>query len=141
MSRNLKVNDLIVLAGGTNGKDDLSKYDQLPDNIKDALKRKMAARQEEASENAAEEIMQILDRSESVVEDHVSQIRNHRRRIDGLKSDLESIDEAKEYGLKTNNFLPLAARLNLIHPAEVARIRSENPELLEVKKTKASKKS
>ncbi|BCG50225.1 hypothetical protein [Ralstonia phage RP13] len=93
---------------GLNTKDDLSQYDALPLNLQEALKAKIADQQKQAASDAADLVLDLLNRTQALVNTNVENIRNIRKQIDRTKNVLERIERAKQYGLETQNFLPLA---------------------------------
>lgn len=99
-----------------NRKDDLSKYDNLPPDIYTALQVKLDRRKHKAAEDAAEEIVKLIDLAENVIDQNVKKVREIRRSEKSLLRGIQQIDLARAYGLDTNNFLPLLAALGFEVP-------------------------
>lgn len=104
---------LLALAGSST-QDDLTTYESLPTNIREALKEQLKDEQVAAAKSAANEIVKLFKASEKVVENNVAFIREHRRLIDQAKDTLVQLARAKAYGIATSNFLPLAAALGAV---------------------------
>lgn len=115
----VNTNAIINLAAAS-GNDEFSKYDQLPDNLKQALKRKMKEREGKAADEAADAIMQLLDLAESTIKDRVALIRDFRSRVEETKVSIGKVELAKAYGMKTQNFMPLAKALGYHFNSEYA---------------------
>lgn len=105
----MNINTIANLA--TNNTDEFSKYDELPENLKKALKRKMKEKEETAADEAADTILQILELSERTVKDRVIKIRSLRAQEITVKASIVELERCRAYGMKTQNFLPMAKHL------------------------------
>lgn len=133
---NIRVETLIGLASANNT-DEFSKYDQMPEGIKEVLKRKAKEQADAKVEAAAETILSLVNKADAAIQERVEIIRQLRRREKLLKEEITQIETAKEYGMSSQNFLPLARGLGY-HVMQV-----EQRELLSVPsnfKMKAAKK-
>lgn len=126
----MNMKDLITLAKGTVGTDEFDHYDQLPAGIREALVEEMEAEKKLATRNAAKTIMSILKQSDERVQYEVRTIREARKVVDASKARLKRVEDAKEYGLRTNNFIPLMKELNMIDQYSLRQIMQETPSLL-----------
>lgn len=112
MSR-FNVETLMALAN-INDSDEFSKYDQLPTNLQEVLKRKLKEQEEKQLEEAADSIVYVLTQAEQAITSRVSQIRQLRREVERVKNEIAQIERSKSFGLETQNFVPLAAGLGLV---------------------------
>ena len=87
--------------------DEFSKYEQLPENLQEVLRRKAKERQDNAAEEAAESILNLCDAAQTYVTRSVAEIREARKFISKAKTDIEQVERARAFGLETNNFIPL----------------------------------
>ncbi len=122
---------LLALAGGIK-KDDLSRFDQLPSELQAALQEEQTEERKQAAKRAAREVMDLLKQSDNTSAALVTDIRRMRKAIDSHKANLERLNRTKAYGLKTNNFLPLADELGLIGSFQRREIMATDPDLLRV---------
>lgn len=106
---------LVKLAGGSQ-QDDLSQYLGLglSEQIKSAIERKRKHEQELAAEEVAEEILKLLKKSQTEINDSVAIVRRLRAEESARLADIKRIERAKAYAVETNNFLPLANVLGLL---------------------------
>lgn len=120
----VNVTSLIKLADSEFSKE-LSEYQQLPSGIKEALQEQLAEDQKNRAKAAAREIVELLKLHETSVERGVRQIRSYRSEIDSQKAHLTRINRAREYGMETSNFLPLAIALNQVRHHELTGVDSK----------------
>ena len=89
-------------------------YTSAPQHIKDVLAKKMEQARQEATEQAADEIIQIL----KAVEQNKARMRDRinaaKRQIDILKRQSANRDRALAYAQETDNWLPLAVSVGAI---------------------------
>ena len=109
----------ILTLAGSFAEDDLTKYEQLPPSIKDAMLRKIKEREIKAADDAAEEILKLSDYAETLKNNLVEQIRKMRKSIEFNKTRLIRVDDALKFGMQTNNFAPLLVALNIISPSDI----------------------
>ena len=103
---NININTLVDLSKVNSAADEYAKYDELPDGLKKALKKKMELQNEQKTEAAAEAVMTVLNGTEGAIRNRVDRIRKLRREIDELKAEIGVIERARDYGMATQNFLP-----------------------------------
>lgn len=94
--------------------------------IVEALKKKKEDKQQNAIEEAAEEILQIEEKVKALVEQKVASIRRHRIVINTLKQKLEEINVAHEYAKNSLNYIPLCLAADIIPKPSLNEI-SKNP--------------
>lgn len=124
MSR-FNVETLMALANIKND-DEFAKYDALPSNLQEVLKRKLKEQEEKRLEDAADSIVHILNSTEDAITSRVDRIRDLRRSVERLKAEIGEIERAKAFGMETQNFVPLAAGLGLVsHMTKGAAIPTE----------------
>ena len=112
MSR-FNVETLMALANIKND-DEFAKYDALPANLQEVLKRKLKEQEEKRLEDAADSIVHILNSTEDAIAARVDRIRELRRSVERLKVEIGEIERAKAFGMETQNFVPLAAGLGMV---------------------------
>ena len=112
MSR-FNVETLMALANIKND-DEFAKYDALPANLQEVLKRKLKEQEEKRLEDAADSIVHILNSTEDAIAARVDRIRELRRSVERLKAEIGEIERAKAFGMETQNFVPLAAGLGMV---------------------------
>lgn len=100
------IETLTALAGGS--KDDLSQYEELPEDLKGALQEMAVEQKKDALKSAAREIMSILDASKNVQKMHIEEVRRLRVAEASSMRAIKAINTAREYAKETNNWLPLA---------------------------------
>ena len=93
--------------------DDLSKFEEMPKNVKEALERKLENEAARRADEAATSILELFKKADMAVEDSVSEIRKYRAVIAQNKRKLDAIKKAREYGIKTMNFIPLLGTLGI----------------------------
>lgn len=120
----VNVTSLIKLADAEFSKE-LSEYQTLPSGIKEALAEQIAEDQKNRAKAAAREIVELLKLHEASVERGVRQIRSYRSEIDSQKAHLTRINRAREYGMETSNFLPLAITLNQVRHHDLTGVDSK----------------
>ena len=113
----MQIQTLINLANAGE-KDEFTRYDALPNNLKDALKRKFEEQEKNRVEAAADTVLELLNRTEININDRVARIRELRREVDRLKGDIGKLETAREYGMETQNFIPLASVNGVSIPME-----------------------
>ena len=94
--------------------DDLSKFEEMPKNVKEALERKLEHEATRKADEAATSILELFKKADVAVEDSVSEIRRYRAIIAQNKRKLDDIKMAREYGIKTMNFIPLLSILGIV---------------------------
>ena len=127
----LSFESLLKLAGGSQ-EDDLSKYLGLglSEQIKSAIERKRKHEQELVAEEVAEEVLKLLKKSQTDIDDSVTIIRRLRAEESARLAHIKGIERAKAYAVETNNFLPLANILGLLSLKSVTTL--SNKEILKV---------
>ena len=106
--KDMTVKSLLDLAN-VKANDDLTNFgSKLPANIRKALEEELADEADVAARSAAKEIVNLLKASEVIADSEVVNIRSLRRRAKVKKANLVQLERAKQYGLETNNFIPLA---------------------------------
>ena len=124
MSR-FNVETLMALANIQND-DEFAKYDALPANLQEVLKRKLKEQEEKRLEDAADSIVLILSQTDDAIAARVDRIRELRRSVERLKAEIGEIERAKAFGMETQNFVPLAAGLGMVsHMTKGAAIPAE----------------
>ena len=123
----MNLENLITLASGEDGFRLLPQIAIAAPAIKEALQRKFEKAKEEAAENAAEQIIEMLKSAEEANKANKQSIRQLKRRIEAHKKVLNERNLAVEYGLSTNNWLPLAVILEGRH-----RLLSVDEKLLKI---------
>ena len=113
-TKQMNYNALVQLADNDFAKE-VQKYTGNSLGIKNALERKLAKRKEEAEEAAADVILQLMDKKDQMIEHKVNRIREYRRMIKELQTDLETLNKSTEYGNATNNFLPLMSATGMLY--------------------------
>lgn len=103
----MNINAFLALAQSTNGTDEFAKYDKLPDNLKASLEKKRKERADKAADEVAESILAALDTAENEIKNKVGCIRALRLAVEMHKANITKIERAREYGLSTQNFIPL----------------------------------
>ena len=94
--------------------DEFAKYDALPSNLQEVLKRKLKDQEEKRLEDAADSIVLILNQTDDAIAVRVERIRELRRNVERMKAEIGEIDRAKAFGMETQNFVPLAAALGMV---------------------------
>jgi vacuolar-type H+-ATPase subunit I/STV1 len=112
MSR-FNVETLMALANIKND-DEFAKYDALPSNLQEVLKRKLKEQEEKRLEDAADSIVLILSQTDDAIAARVDRIRELRRSVERLKAEIGEIERTKAFGMETQNFVPLAASLGMV---------------------------
>lgn len=97
----------IINLADTSLTDEMKDFSVLPVNIQEALKRRMASRDELKADAAAESIMLLLDKYDEQVKTYVESIRAARHIITQRKSQLDALKQARDVGMKTQNFVGL----------------------------------
>jgi hypothetical protein len=100
-------------------------------DLRDALTKLQAEERQTAAANAAREVMSLINDANEHIEYQVREIRSCRNFVENAKKDISAINKARAYGLKTNNFVPLAVHLGKILPNQV-----EDKSLLEIDESK-----
>lgn len=108
----IDINALIELAKPVK-EDDLSAYEESTSSttLMAALKKKQKERSKARVEEQAENILNLITFAEDGIEKLVKDIRDSRKRITVLRQKLEDVKLARDYGMKTENFVPLLAAL------------------------------
>lgn len=114
----INVNSLIKLADKSYAEEVASHGGSLPTLLQEALQEQLKAREKDAANQAASEIIALLGNAEQAVENQVKSIRRSRELIAQSKVQLDKIARAKAYGLATSNFLPLVHVLGLSYHSE-----------------------
>lgn len=114
----INVNSLIKLADKSYAEEVASHGGSLPTLLQEALQEQLKAREKDAANQAASEIIALLGNAEQAVENQVKSIRRSRELIAQSKAQLDKIARAKAYGLATSNFLPLVHVLGLSYHSE-----------------------
>ena len=100
------ISALVLLADTEIGKE-ARVSEKLPEHLKKIMAERMAAREKEKAERAADSIIEVLDAAEDLKLAHVQAIRNARAQIAAAQRSLANIDEAIAYGNDSSNYLPL----------------------------------
>jgi hypothetical protein len=130
---NIQIDTILNLANA--GEDDeFSKYDALPEGLKKVLKRKQEEQEAERVERAAESVLALVNDSETVIKRRVDRIRALRKEIANEKATIHNLEKSRAYGMKTQNFVPLAAALGYSLPFS-AIVASTIPDSFQFKKS------
>jgi len=130
---NIQIDTILNLANA--GEDDeFSKYDALPEGLKKVLKRKQEEQEAEKVERAAESVLALVNDSETVIKRRVDRIRALRKEIANEKATIHNLEKSRAYGMKTQNFVPLAAALGYSLPFS-AIVASTIPDSFQFKKS------
>lgn len=116
-----QLNALVTLAGGSKS-DDLSKHMPMIGSntrLAEALQRKMDKNAEEAIEEAAESIMEIIATCNNKIAKRVANVRSLRMQEKQEMREIKKLERACAYGNETNNWLPLAILSGTIGTYEV----------------------
>lgn len=100
------ISALVLLADTEIGKE-AKVSEKLPDHLKKIMVERMANREREKAERAADSIIAVLDQAENLKLAHVQAIRNARAAIAAAQRSLANIDAAIAYGNNSSNYLPL----------------------------------
>lgn len=140
------ISALVLLADTEIGKE-AKVSEKLPEHLKKIMAERMANREKEKAERAADSIIEVLDAAENLKLAYVQAIRNARAQIAAAQRGLANIDAAIAYGNDSSNYLPLT---KLVFPTITAADLSVSPELFDIpaekkmtfvsKSKKASKK-
>ncbi len=107
MSQN-KLNALIALAKVVPNDEFTQKATAaMPAKLREALERKRKEKEDRATEEAAEAIMEAVQAAEETKSVLIDKIREARRTIEDCKKKLDKIDLTISYGYETQNYLPL----------------------------------
>ena len=112
----ININALVSLADSATA-EEAKNFEVLPVEIKEALKKEMDDRREQQAASAAKTIISILDSHDSAIVSGVTELKRLRAREAAQKASMAKLNMARQYGLDTNNFLPLANMLG--HYCEV----------------------
>lgn len=85
--------------------------EKLPEHLKKIMEQRLANREQEKAEKAADSIIAVLDAAEDRKLKLVQQIREARNTIKSAQAELNSIDVAIEYGNATSNYMPLVGKV------------------------------
>lgn len=96
----------IRVISGTEQKDELSRFEQMPANIKEAMTRKMATRQQEASEKIADQLITLLDAAASHKIRHLQLSRTLRAQMNVAIANVKRFHAAEQLA-NSGNFAPL----------------------------------
>ena len=96
----------IRVISGTEQKDELSRFEQMPANIKEAMTRKMAARQQEASEKIADQLITLLDSAAGHKIRYLQLSRTLRAQMNTAISNVKRFHAAEQLA-NAGNFAPL----------------------------------
>jgi len=96
----------IRVISGTEQKDELSRFEQMPANIKEAMTRKMATRQQEASEKIADQLITLLDLAEGRKKHHLQMSRISRAQMNAAIANVKRFHAAEQLA-NSGNFAPL----------------------------------
>lgn len=120
---------IVQLAGSVEEDELPNNFMALPENIRQALAARMEKRKADRAEEAVDSIIALLDSSDNYIKRTVKSIRQYRCSINELKANLSKLEAARDYGMATQNFIPLMAALG--YP-----INTEHRKLVEVDLTK-----
>ncbi len=129
--RAVNTSAILALAGATNS-DEFANYDKLPSNIQEVLKKKAKEQADRKAEEAAETILMLVNEADFMIKQRVERIRSMRRECEALKNEIKDIEMCREYGMESQNFVPLARGLGL-------HIHVSNPEISRVPESFAKK--
>ena len=127
----INVSTLRALAN-IEAKDEFTHLDRVPTELADVIRGKIADRRKARMEEAADQVVKILEVTDHRVKDAVGLIREARARERAMKELISRIEAALDHGNATQNYLPLCAVLGLIP-------HGEDTELPEKKAPKAAK--
>lgn len=83
-------------------------FGALPLDIRESITRKMAEARQAVVDAAADQIVALLQAKDGFVAQTALGITNLEKQITDLKAGLEKIQLATQYGVATQNFLPLS---------------------------------
>jgi hypothetical protein len=102
-------------------------YGALPLDIKASLERQIAEQRQEVVDSAATEIVNLLSNKDEFLTTNQMQIAALEDQVKGLKSLQEKVQRSTQYGMSTQNFLPLLKLTGGSVPTGTARDVSEVP--------------
>ncbi|MNK09882.1 hypothetical protein D3C87_278680 [compost metagenome] len=105
---------LLIKLADTNLQKELGDIGMANTGLQNALQNALQKQKDDANEQAANEILHVLNQLEKTVENNVSQIRSYRSMVKKLKDSNDKLNKAKAYGLATSNFVPLAIELGIL---------------------------
>ena len=125
----INFDSIVALAGGTDDSDLPTSTASLPSNIRDALNKRLEIRKAERAERAVDSIVILLDGVDSTIETRVAEIRQMRATITRLKNEMSMLEATRDYGMRTQNFVPLMAALGyrIDHHRELIEMRDPGP--------------
>ncbi len=96
----------IRVISGTEQKDELSRFENMPANIKEAMNRKMAARQQEASEKVADQLITLMDSAAGAKIRALQLSRSLRTQMNAAIANVKRFHAAEQLA-NAGNFAPL----------------------------------
>jgi len=125
----INFDSIVALAGGTDDSDLPTSTASLPSNIRDALNKRLETRKAERAERAVDSIVILLDGVDSTIETRVAEIRKMRATITRLKNEMSMLEATRDYGMRTQNFVPLMGALGyrIDHHRELLEMRDPGP--------------
>ncbi len=92
-------------------------FGSLPMDIRQSLERQMQERRTEVVDAAAGEIVNLLQTKDNFLTTQATAIQRHKESIKALEDMMAAVQKATEYGLSSQNFLPLAKAVGLGTPS------------------------
>ena len=127
MSKHVNTVTLAMLAD--NGVQQLAQdYGALPIEIKESLVRQMAEARTKVVDEAASEIVALLSNKDEFLVANATQIVDLEKQIVALKGLQAATKRATDFGLNTQNFLPLVKQLGMVIPATTSKDLAKIPE-------------
>lgn len=96
----------IRVISGTEQKDELSRFENMPANIKEAMNRKMAVRQQEASEKVADQLITLMDSAAGAKARALQLSRSLRTQMNAAIANVKRFHAAEQLA-NAGNFAPL----------------------------------
>lgn len=102
-------------------------FGALPIDIRESLSRQMAEQKQEVVDAAASEIVKLLSNKDKFLVSNQLRIAELQRQIDDINSLQASVQRATQYGMATQNFLPILKLLGGSMPHGVEKSETEVP--------------
>lgn len=96
--------------------------EKLPNNLKEVMKRRLAERDNDRAERAADSIIALIEHAEAQKLALVGVIRKARREEREARLKLADIDTAIAFGAESSNYLPLADTILDTTPLRTAEL-------------------
>jgi hypothetical protein len=103
-------------------------FGALPLEIKESLARQMAENRQCVVDEAASEIVELLNAKDEFITANVMTVAELQKQIDAFNALSSLIKKSTDYGLNSQNFLPLASLIGLELPSGIDRKLTKVPE-------------